>query len=635
MKFFLTILLILIIGTAVALNKCSAQKSADKKNITKASAKTSAKLKSITIFNVKKYGAKGDGVANDTAAILSAISAADESKSLTEVFFPAGIYKISSSNEYALQLRSLSDICLKGEGTNSVLMVSNPLNGCLGFSYCTNISIESIAVDYDPLPFAQGTITAVNLTDGTYDLLIDSGYPELSHPAFSIAESRWGIKVDLAKQAYDLWAYFPSSWTNIAARTWRFSINNPAFLKQQPLVSGDRFVHMARRWTAFDIGCDFCENVKIKNVDIYAASGLTVGLIYCNKIIVDGLRVGLKPGSNRLLSTNGDCVHSAGCTGGLTIKNCYFAGMPDDGINIHGRGGVIVSNITDKIKRVGTPRPAFFAAGDEIQILNNKLGGSRGNSKIINAVQIRNVEWEITLDKPFPKLNADWSFGDKLNNISRCGQNSVIKNNSFGAHRGRDVLLRSHDVIVSNNYFYNPSLAWESVCLENRYTYYAEGPASYNVEISGNTFIGGTNRWSWAGPAIGIHSFVIQNNQSPFYDSSNIVIKANNFINICGTAVDATSVSNVKIIDNSVNTVPGIKVAGSPVILIENAEKILIDDLNVKDLNPETYAGIHIKNSVPTNMGAVLIKNLRTKLSSKAVDVKDDRAKIKKKNGNE
>ncbi len=581
-------------------------------------------------FNVKNFGAKGDGTNNDTSAIIAAFTAAESSNSFTEIYFPSGIYKISSSNAYALQFKNLSDLRLKGEGTNSILMVSNPGNGCLGFSYCTNIEIEALTIDYNPLPYTQGTITGVNTNNGTFDLLIDAGYPELSLPYFSAAQSKWGISVDLPRDAYGLWAYFSSSWTNVGTRTWRMKADDPDFLKAHPFSIGDRYIHMARLWTAFDIGCDFCVNIKIKNVDIYASSGLTVGLIYCNKIHINKLNVSLKPGSNRLLSTNGDCVHSAGCTDGLLIENCKFEGMPDDGINIHGRGGVIVSNITDTIKRVGPPRHAYFAIGDEIQILDNKNGGTRGNAQILKAIQIRNVEWEITLDKPFPKLNADWSFGDKLNSISRCGQNSIIKNNSFGAHRGRDILLRSHDILVTSNNFFNPSLAWESVSLENRYTYYAEGPASYNIAISNNTFIGGINRWSWAAPAIGIHSFVTQNNQSPFYDSSNIVIKANTFINIDGAAVDATSVSGVKIIDNTVDTELGIKKVTSPVVLIEKAKNILIDNLKIKDLNPETYAGVHIKNSVSSSPESVIITNLTAKLAPVSKVVKDDRTKIKK-----
>jgi hypothetical protein len=579
-------------------------------------------------FNVKDYGAIGDGITDDTAAILTTISTANAASSSNEVYFPAGIYKISSSNEYALQLENLSNIRLKGEGTNSILLVSNPENGGIGFTYCTNISVEGFTFDYDPLPFTQGTITDVDTISGTFDLLIDAGYPELSNPAFSIAESKWGLKVDLAKNNYNVWAYFSSTWTNIAAQTWRLFADDPSYLQAHPLSVGDRYAHMARRWTAFDIGCNFCTNIEIRNITIYAAAGLTVGIINSDgNILVRELNVGLKLGSTRLLATNGDGVHSAGCSAGLIIENCSFEGMPDDGINIHGRGGVIISNITDTVKRVGTPRTAFFAAGDEIQFLNNTVGGIRGNAVVLSATQINNVVWEISFDQPMPDLTANWYTGDKISNLSRCGQNSVIRNNYFGSHRGRDILLRSRDIIISNNYFYNSSLAEDAVSLDNGYRYYAEGPPSYNINIIGNIFEGGTNHWSWSVPTIAIHSYLSDGVNSPTYDSSNVVIKANLFINIDGTTIEASSVSGVEITDNTVDTELGIKVAESPVILLNYADKIQINNLNIQDLNTATYAGVHIKNSVPAALGSVIIIDLVTDMATGSVDVLDDRGK--------
>lgn len=46
-----------------------------------------------TVFNVKDYGAKGDDVTNDTAAINAAIAACPEGGT---IYFPAGIYRVSS-----------------------------------------------------------------------------------------------------------------------------------------------------------------------------------------------------------------------------------------------------------------------------------------------------------------------------------------------------------------------------------------------------------------------------------------------------------------------------------------------------------------------------------------------------------
>ena len=55
--------------------------------------KVTGKMSILPSFNVKAYGAVGDGIADDTAAIQAAINAADKD----HVFFPNGIYRVTDT----------------------------------------------------------------------------------------------------------------------------------------------------------------------------------------------------------------------------------------------------------------------------------------------------------------------------------------------------------------------------------------------------------------------------------------------------------------------------------------------------------------------------------------------------------
>lgn len=70
---------------------------------------------SVPIFNVKDYGAKGDGVTNDTAACNSAITAAGPTRGI--VYFPQGVYMVTpDGNGYALYADTYDYPTLRGAG---------------------------------------------------------------------------------------------------------------------------------------------------------------------------------------------------------------------------------------------------------------------------------------------------------------------------------------------------------------------------------------------------------------------------------------------------------------------------------------------------------------------------------------
>jgi len=95
-----------------------------------------------TTFNVRQLGAKGDGSADDTSAVQSAIDAAVKARG-GHIYFPAGRYRITKS----LVFSSADRFDVTGDGRTSVLLHENnePLLLWNENSPCRESSIRNLA----------------------------------------------------------------------------------------------------------------------------------------------------------------------------------------------------------------------------------------------------------------------------------------------------------------------------------------------------------------------------------------------------------------------------------------------------------------------------------------------------------
>ncbi len=97
------------------------------------------------IHNVKDYGAVGNGAADDTAAIQSAINAATATLGRGEaVYFPAGVYKLTST----LTIPTTSQgVNLEGEGRTRTMLYRNTDYGdTLTIGTSSNAFIENVNI---------------------------------------------------------------------------------------------------------------------------------------------------------------------------------------------------------------------------------------------------------------------------------------------------------------------------------------------------------------------------------------------------------------------------------------------------------------------------------------------------------
>lgn len=143
------------------------------------------------VFNVKDYGAKGNGSNDDTAAIQNAINAACAATP-SEVYFPAGIYKKSAS--LVLAANFIGKVSFVGSGIHSSIILDST-SSTDGFNFDLTYSTggsdppATNIVEISELGFMCGSgvtgTTAINILGST-----PSGND--AHPGISIHDIQIG-----------------------------------------------------------------------------------------------------------------------------------------------------------------------------------------------------------------------------------------------------------------------------------------------------------------------------------------------------------------------------------------------------------------------------------------------------------
>ena len=98
----------------------------------------------------------------------------DRQKGRNLIEIPKGTYTLDVRNNGPYKFHNLTDVHINGNGST---VICNNQEQAFSFYNCVRVELRDLTIDYDPLCFTQGEITAVAEDGSWFDVRIDEGYP--------------------------------------------------------------------------------------------------------------------------------------------------------------------------------------------------------------------------------------------------------------------------------------------------------------------------------------------------------------------------------------------------------------------------------------------------------------------------
>lgn len=405
-----------------------------------------------------------------------------------------------------IEVAQLDSLEIDGHGAE---IINTTLQSTLHIKSCSHLTIRDLSVDYDPLPFTQGTIAALDPKALLITVKVDRGYPDDAKFLATIRNGIFGVMDPRTKSL------------KAGAR----SFLSPASVERL----GDGLIKVHLQWSANDLGPGQLPVAVGDAVAICAGSAHAIvvedsastSFIGFNLRASPGMgilenggrggtvlqRVVIAPGpkpagatADRLISTNSDGTHFIAVERGPSIEGSTFANTGDDAVNVHGFYFFVVEKIATRSYHVSPKWDVGLLAGDEVESCENGSFRSLGRSRLVQLKKKKAPElkgkiaqlwkgkspttlpdtlYEIELQNDLPLKT-----GDALTSLSRIGTGTTIRNCSF--HACGRVMVKSPDSLIDNNQFsYSYGVA---IHAGSDIGFWAESGFAKNLTIRNNRF---------------------------------------------------------------------------------------------------------------------------------------------------
>lgn len=492
-------------------------------------------------FNVRDYGAKGDGLENDAPAIRRAIEDARNHPN-SRVYLPSGTYLLgdldpetrrapspyfdacepaagitpsdlgSINPPASLFINQAANMVIAGDGPEQTkLVLGIPWESAIIVQHSQNISIQDLSLDYAKLPFTQGKVIAVH-DNKTYDVEVDEHYP--SPLENHIRKARFGMVtrnfVRSAEGIVPLPArsapsYFTlSDIKQLTEKTYRFTIGSSGIhassaARANELPENALFVLYGRISNENSvIKLDAVKNVTLSHLDIYSSFASGILVKRSGFVDVGSCRIIPKPGTSRISSTNADGVFGQSNYVSPYVHNCFMTLVGDDFVNTHSNA-LQISDYDGHTFHGRANGHSNFMPGQRLIVVEtgswkSKYAGIIKKSHVSKTAGQLMLSLEMNTPIPvgiYSLKNQETATGkdkkrpDRLLNLDLTGPGAVVMNNEFTY--GFRLILRSSNALVAQNLLLNRHNPGNFIILG---THALEAWKANNITIRNNTIDG-------------------------------------------------------------------------------------------------------------------------------------------------
>ncbi len=379
-----------------------------------------------------------------------------------KIVIPAGTYRLAPEGGKSVwTLQGLNDVEIVADG---VTLISTRLTRAVAIDGCRNVTLRGLTVDYEPLPFTQGTVTAVADDKGWIDVKLHDGYPRQPYTRIDVVDPATRYR---KKGMPFLWGPTAEMRGDDVVRVTLKDIGRTAVIGDLASLN----TGPAPDGIPHALSLERCSAVTLRGVTIHSAPGM--GILECDgdgKTEYLACRVvpGLKPAGaseERLLSTSWDAMQSKTVRHGPRVESCEIREAGDDSWSVQSSDFMVLKRSGHTL--VLASRDEFTIGVDTGDRLKTKIGGpeatiisrrglSRGDAGLDPDIGAKLTdapnwsEWkvspkciEVILDKELPV-----SAGDSLYSPDRMGNGFVFLNNRI--HSSGRVLIKAAGRIEGN-----------------------------------------------------------------------------------------------------------------------------------------------------------------------------------------